>query len=508
MKGIVVLLFIVVSNLGFALPNYAPINPKLLEKKRVLNRNMGTTRMQENIKKNLEKSVTTGELKAPVILIEFSDKKHSNLHDKEYYSNLLFSDKEGSMKDYYEKNSYGKLNNIHGEIVNWVESDKTMGYYGLKDDSADIQNLVIEAIKKAAQYINFSNYDLNNDGYVDQLIVIHSGEGEEKSGIATDIWSHEWNLKTPYEVDGVKISKYTMQSEYSPVGIFAHEFGHALGLPDLYNTTTGGTAVGKYSLMDYGSWNGPNADGTSPSYMSAWEKVFLGWITPIDLNYADRNGTYMIKDIEENNINSVYRIYIKGKEEYLLIANRQKKGYDKYLPGSGLLVYHIYEGEINGESLEQSLKSNDINGKIPMRVKVLEANGKNDLGQSGNDGMNYGDAGDYFNSSAFTQLLSMKNNGVNSCIWNFSNNSYGLNSGVSLTEISSSKSVMSFKFSDIGLDFNGDGKVDGNDIKKVISTADNLGTDLDYDYDKKLDENDLEGYKDRFIRGLENAKIW
>jgi hypothetical protein len=125
-------------------------------------------------------------------------------------------------------------------------------------------------------------------------MVVHAGPGEESGADADTIWSHAWDLDSGKDLgdgtgsriyDGVTINEYTIQPEYfltpgdSTIGVFTHEFGHVLGLPDLYDTSYATDGVGQWSLMAAGSWNGPGMDGSVPAPLLAWEKARLGWIS-------------------------------------------------------------------------------------------------------------------------------------------------------------------------------------------------------------------------------------
>ena len=521
-KKITIFLFVIINLVSFAKIHYAPLHPDLLKKNQYLLRRNISAEQKRNSNysiKEIQKRSIQNQAKAPVLLIKFSDKENLPSHTKEYYQNLLFGET-NSMKEYYQEVSYGKLENITGEISSWVTSDKTMSYYGINDGNPIIKELIKEAVDKVDDEIDFSKYDLDGDGFVDQLIVIHSGQGEEKTGTENDIWSHEWKLDDYLTKDGVKIRNYTIQSEYSPIGIFAHEFGHALGLPDLYGTdeNNSGSKIGLYSLMDYGSWAGPDNDGTKPSHFTAWEKILLGWINPTTLTIINNNQLLSIKDVETNDTKSVYRIDLdETKKEYLLIENRQKQeiGYDSYLPGSGLLIYHIYEKDIEGQTLEESFTLNNINSKQPLRVKILEADGYENLGLIKNDEKDgyYGESGDFFRKDINSQLLSYINNNPNSCLWDQNTKDYNIPSGIHITEISSSNNTMQFRCK-IGFDIkitdvNNDGEFDIQDIilfKKDY--YDENKVEYDFNNDGIINSEDLTLFKERAKIEFENIKIW
>jgi hypothetical protein len=139
--------------------------------------------------------------------------------------------------------------------------------------------------------------------------------------------------------DGVQIYGYVMISEDSPFGVLAHEFGHDLGLPDLYDTDGSSLGVGIWDVMGSGSWNGAPR-GTSPSHFGAWSKIQLGWVTPIEVTAPLLSQS--ILQVENNS--AVYRLTIKDTsngDEYFLVENRERVGFDAAQPAAGLLIWHI-----------------------------------------------------------------------------------------------------------------------------------------------------------------------
>src|SRR2546422_1062810 len=155
--------------------------------------------------------------------------------------------------------------------------------------------LVTEAGRAADSTVDFSRFDGDGDGVVDHIIVVHAGDGEESNTNSPNlIWSHRWAVvdadpSIPGDqrlmADGVQVYGYSMDAEFSPLGVFAHELGHDLGLPDLYDTDGSSLGVGVWDVMGTGSWNG-SPRGTSPAEMSAWAKVMLGGIAPTAVGSA------------------------------------------------------------------------------------------------------------------------------------------------------------------------------------------------------------------------------
>jgi hypothetical protein len=136
-----------------------------------------------------------------------------------------------------------------------------------------------------------------------------------------------------------------LSNQISTIGIFAHEYGHALGLPDLYDTDGSSQGIGYWSVMASGSWNGVWINGDRPAHMDAWCKYYLGWITPTLVSGTLANAEI---DKAETPDADVYQLLSGSPStggEYFLIENRQKAGFDAGLPGSGLLIWHVDESQ-------------------------------------------------------------------------------------------------------------------------------------------------------------------
>ena len=401
-----------------------------------------------------EKSVpATGTANIPVILINFNDR--STTYTPAAFNALLFGTGTKSMKDYYQEVSYGKFSISPGPsgVAGWYTASNSHDYYGF--DYGGISGnddwpgtLVRETVAKADPTVNFAPYDNDGDCYVDTVIIIHQGTGQEASGNTTDIWSHQWTLNDAYyagysnggeyttndacpkggfiKVDLYVIQPETMSGGQSTMGVFAHEFGHALGLPDLYDTTfaSASKGVGDWSLMASGNWLGISRAGDRPAHLDAWSKSVLGWVSPTQVSTSS---VTQIKRVEDNSV--VYQLLDNpngvtdwtrtgtGKGEYFLVENRQKTGFDAALPGEGLLIWHI----------DESIGNND--NYLHKLVDLEEADGLNNL----DSGLNLGDAGDpwYNKVVGFTATST-----PNSHLYN------GSDSGVRVTNIGASGTIM------------------------------------------------------------------
>jgi immune inhibitor A len=345
-------------------------------------------------------------LKPIVICVDFDDNQYT--YETNKFDTLLFSQgfvfPTGSMRDYYLENSYGKLD-VVGGVTGWYRMPHTYSYYvnhyyGLGSYPQNSQKLAEDAVDSADAHLNFADYDYNHDGWVDALIIVHAGLGAEETGNLDDIWSHKWNLHTTsyWTRDGVKLYDYDMDPEtrYAglvDMGVFGHEFGHILGLPDLYDVDISSEGLGRWSIMASGSWNN---NGNTPAHLDAWCKYKLGWI---DIDTLTVNLTNVaISQVETSP--KAYRLWTSGggDSQYFLVENRQKTDFDTYLPGEGLLIYHVDE---NKSTNSQEWCPGDPNPSLHYKVALEQADGKFQLeGCYGHPpDENRGDIGDPFPGS-------------------------------------------------------------------------------------------------------------
>jgi immune inhibitor A len=397
---------------------------------------------------------TSGVANVPVILVNFADRTPT--YAPSDFNSLLFGSGTWSMKDYYQEVSYGQFSVSAGPsgVTGWYTAAHGHDYYGANNASGDDSwpgDLVYEAAAAAdAAGFNFAAYDNDGDCTVDALVVVHQGSGEEASGVATDIWSHRWSLSGayswgashygPYTTNDVcsaggyvRVNDYTIQPELysdglSTVGVFVHEYGHVLGLPDLYDTDYSSAGVGKWSVMAGGSWCGIVRGGDRPSHMDPWCKRKLGWVVPQEVT-----GTLPAEPIvQAATAADVYQL-LPGNPtvggEYFLVENRQLASFDAGLPGSGLLIWHIDEAKAGntGECYPGGPSCTTQHYK----VAVEQADGLWELEK----GQNRGNAGDpYPGSSAKTRFDGTST--PSSALYS------GTASGVSVTDISASGSTM------------------------------------------------------------------
>lgn len=295
------------------------------------------------------------ELTGLVILAQYSDVKYSVPNPKKHYSEMLnregYSEYggTGSARDFFLNASSGKFNPTF-DVYGPVTLPNTMKFYGGNDRNGNDQNpaqMIVDACKGLDSEIDFSKYDLNGDGEVDNVFVFYAGYGEASSYVDDTVWPHQWELNSAglnCTLDGVRINKYACSNELEVsedsneitpdgVGTFIHEFSHVLGLPDLYDTAGDGEwTPGAWDVMDLGPHN--NNGRTPPTY-SAYERNALGWIDPVVVTSPE---SLTLKSIIDNNEACLIPV---SKNEFFLLENRQQTGWDKYLPGSGLLIWHI-----------------------------------------------------------------------------------------------------------------------------------------------------------------------
>lgn len=348
----------------------------------------------------------SGSIRNLVVLIRFSNHVGRALPspaDVDVLFNAIGGDPvlapTGSIRDLYLQNSYGQME-LNSDVSAWITVSGSEQYYanGESGDST-LWEALREALDELNQTLDFSQYDSNNDGFIDSIAFLHSGYGAEWGGTDVDgtgsadrIWSHRWDIQNPSWIsnEGVQVSSYhispalwgTSGSRIGRIGVIAHETGHFFGLPDLYDTDGGGEGIGSYGLMA-NSW-GFSGSQLCPPHLSPWSKMQLGWINPVNISQP---GEYTLGQSETNN---EYFIITEGysNNEYLMIENRQNDGFDCSMPQGGLAIFHIDdEAGFNTEGYPGKRWPND--GKH-YRVALAQADGAFGLER----GYNRGDSGD------------------------------------------------------------------------------------------------------------------
>ena len=289
-----------------------------------------------------------------------------------------------TLKNYYSAVSYGNVDVVTLNLpsaMGWMQTGHPYDFYckadGIHDNGFgpfpnNAPGMVLDAVKLADAVVDFSKYAIN--GEVPNLFVVFRGTGAEWSGDPSLIWSHSWSISSGggpangYIADGVKIDNYAVMPEiggdmtgfsgvvrgpYPPtVGVFAHEYGHVLGLPDQYDYGYESDGTSIYSLMAGGSWNQyPNDrifSGNSPAFLDAWSRYRLGFVNPIEIS-----GSFSGSLPPAETDNTVYKMVVpfSGGKEYFLFENRQQIGFDQGFsyfavvgaPSTthGLAIYHV-----------------------------------------------------------------------------------------------------------------------------------------------------------------------
>lgn len=296
---------------------------------------------------------TTGRKPFVVILVEFSDLSFTVPNANQAFSNLLnqtgysANGGTGSVHDYYYENSSGKFD-PQFDVYGPVKVSNTCAYYGAHTSSANdshVAEAFNEACKLLDSSVDFSRYDTDGDGYVDNVFFYYAGHNEAEGGGEDTIWPHASSIYTYNCVcDGVRIYRYACSSEYRGssgstmcgIGTFCHEYGHVLGLPDFYDTdyAENGSAktLGAYSLMSNGNYNN---SGRTPPYLNIMERNILGWSDgPVEWTEA---GTKSVAPIYDN---VAYYTPTSTDKEWFVYETRDGSGWDSYV-GKGLLIYHL-----------------------------------------------------------------------------------------------------------------------------------------------------------------------
>ena len=333
-------------------------------------------------------TVVTGQIKALVIPVEFPDVKFSVPDPQAHFHNMLntpgYSDNgaTGSAVDYFKANLPEK--DFVFDVTAPVTLSRSYAYYGENDIStpsvitydAKISEMVEEACSLVNGSVDFSQYDNDKDGNVDYIFLYFAGYNEAESGDENAIWPQTYNISSSgIRLDGVRLGLFACSSELSGsdlgmeaipsgIGTFCHEFSHFLGLVDLYDTDHGSGGISKcmwgtLSIMDAGNYNN---SGRTPPYFCAIDRELAGSAKYMEIK------TGMTVSLEAVNLNgTVIRIPTVTPGEYYLIENRQESGWDSYIGGAGMVVYHIDKSSniVDGITAAVRWKTGLINNYAP-----------------------------------------------------------------------------------------------------------------------------------------------
>ncbi|WP_286137302.1 M6 family metalloprotease domain-containing protein [Bacillus sp. 7894-2] len=385
---------------------------------------------------------------------------------------------------------------------------------GNVNGDAHTGEFIRDLLKAADDQVDFSKYAEN--GEVPNVFVIHEGTGAEFSRDPAQFWSHKWNIlsalyygkyyetgqpapvkegmaeeawinktvKEDMTYDGVIVNNYNIQpgiggnvagfdaatntyndeAKTGPfpaqTGVYAHEFGHALGLPDFYDTVYSSEGVGNYSMMAGGSWlrypNKPEFGGNSPAHFDPFSKIFLGWVNPVEVKPEDGVQEITLPAINKADAdNGIVKMEVPGSNgtEYFLFENVQQDGFNKGFirqgeDAKGLVAWHVDENIINlyqtagfrPNNVEnwmnkrfqynQSETASDGTVVTHYGLSVLQADGKYDLEKN----KNRGDAGDFFKTGSKITPVSGKVHTGSYYFWK-GNSSTPADSGIHVTDI-------------------------------------------------------------------------
>lgn len=339
----------------------------------------------------------TGKPRTLVILAEFSDTPFRINSPKEAFDEYLNA--EGELKDYgnYNYKNYGSVRKYFKDmsfgqfepqfdVYGPVKLDNTLAYYG--EDTGNrtdrMDRLIPDVCKAADGLVDFSQYDADNDGYVDLVYVIYAGYAQSVSGNSSDcIWPKSGTTSMNETFDNKKIYRYGVSNELSDtpdknytringIGLFCHEFSHTMGMPDLYATITAYQDVDNqqleyWSIMDSGTYT---ANGRVPTAYTAWEREAFGWL---EIGTLENKGSISLPTID--NGGKAYRI-MNGNDntgnEYLIVQNIQQEGWNSQQLGHGMLVFHV-DYDANAFNISQNRVNNTLGHP---RMTIIPADGR------------------------------------------------------------------------------------------------------------------------------------
>lgn len=341
-----------------------------------------SSQAEKNIRARKRNAAAENEAKFLIVLVDFPDRHFSVTSPLEAFTDLMNGEDYtvggtcGSARVYFEDNSAGQFSPKF-EVVGPVTMSNNARYYasvGLDDSPAT--KMVVEACRILEEEIDFTEYDLDGDGVCDNIYFFYAGKGQADGGGLSTIWPHSAKL-SDFEVsltaDGIQIENYACSPEqngrgqFTGIGTFCHEFCHVLGLPDLYYNG-GSHHPGAFSLMASGNYNN---NGYTPPALSSFERLSLGWLTPEEITAS---GSLELHPLPESNSAKKVTSFTNS-DEYYIFENRQLEGWDKYLPGHGMLAWHIdYD--------PQAWADNQVNTSQRRLVDLVRANGSTGLGSS------------------------------------------------------------------------------------------------------------------------------
>ena len=340
---------------------------------------------------NVSTHPITGTVKVAIILAQFSDipgKRTPSQIWQDYFGT------NHSVAAYYLQVSYGKFT-LSGDVFGWFTLPYPESHYGHDclaindaDCSGSDQSWQIgqDAATAARNNVTFANYDY--------VVFVHSGYGQESSGGRDDIWSVTYlggvwvNASWDVQVNCYQktLLKFNVSPELEdrrtvPLGVYCHDFGHQLGLPDMYDTKTGKSRMGPWELLDKGLWNG-KPEGSEPAEYSSWSRSRLGWLPQSNVATVPASSDQLltIQALELDPVNgSISAVIVPiNTGEYYLFENREPIGNDIYLPDHGIVGYHIndninYFATIGSVAAASAFHPGDLIAKGLVSARVMAA---------------------------------------------------------------------------------------------------------------------------------------
>ena len=429
------------------------------------------------------KSINYNNFHGLVILVEFNDSHFTRSDVQDFYNNMINQENysgytnedgspnaygacTGSVRDYFNDNSNGMFI-PQFDIVGPVEVD-----YSVNQGDQYAYNIFLSAVKKANPFVDFSQYDIDNDGAVDLIYFIYADTpSSSDSNSPNHIWPHRSSFYSYTKFDGKYVRDYACSAEYiyaksygilDGIGTICHEFSHVLGLPDLYDTDNTDDAIngeaqhpGEWELMAGGNYQN---NARTPVAYSLYDRYSAG--------FANYRIISTVGDYELNPIGSTgdgYILKTKQDHEMFLIENRQKTKWDMYAPGHGMLVARM-------DSTDASVWSHNAVNDNATRLYY-------ELLRAGNS-LSFQSASDAFPGTKGVTVLS---NNTTPNLKTYG----GSRSDWVLYDIREEGDVVKFKVKRDG-DVNGDGKVNVSDVTTLVNMI--LGVIA-----KDMDAADLNG---------------
>ena len=346
-----------------------------------------------------------------LICIAFTDSGYT--YSTSSFDNMAFGPwATGSIDDYFTEISYGNLT-LSGNVYGWHTASQGRDYYGDNQKGwgtypKNAAKLVEEAVDAAETAgCNFSLYDNDGDGEVESMFIVHSHEGNETSLNTNDIQSHKSTISamggTARSYDGVTIDTYVCVPElqstapltHVQIGVYCHEYGHALGLPDLYDVGTycggaTGWGIGAWGLMSFGGWGGDVVSPHSPTHMCAWSKIQMGWINPGFVTLSP-GAVATLWRLEDNPHAFKIGTDMQNTEYFLVELRDSAYGFDQSLVKRGVLIYHVDDDQYMGNDCENGTGC-PSNYDLMVAVEQPDNNYDLDCGTA----YNYADRGDMY----------------------------------------------------------------------------------------------------------------